>query len=190
MRSFIAIELSETVKSTLAELQQEFKKCGADVRWVNPDNVHLTLKFLGNIEEKSAEETLKLMEKTCSRYNPFNIELKGLGTFPNSKSPRVLWVGISGNSVLAELQRDIEDGMASLGFASENRKFTPHLTLGRFRSLKGKECLLEAIKLFEKNSFGLINVKSIFLMRSDLSPAGARYTKIGEVPLDKSTADI
>ncbi len=184
MRSFIAIELPETAKSALAELQQEFKKCGADIRWVKPENIHLTLKFLGNIDEKNVDKVVKIIKEVCNRYNMFTLEVKGIGVFPNIKSPRVLWVGINGG-VLAELQGEIEDGMASLGFERENRKFTAHLTLGRFRSSMGKEGLLEAIKLHEKDSFGSINVKSIFLMRSDLNPAGAQHTKIAGVFLGK-----
>lgn len=183
VRSFIAIELPKTVKSALAELQIEFKKCGTDVRWVKPDNIHLTLKFLGSIDEKNVDNIVEIIKEICNRYNMFTLEVKGIGVFPNIRSPRVLWVSINGNSVLAELQREIEDGMASLGFESESRRFTPHLTLGRFRSSIGKEGFLEAIKLHGKDSFGSINVKYISLMRSDLNPAGAQHTKITEVPL-------
>lgn len=185
MRSFIAIELPETVSAALAEFQQEFKKCGADVRWIKPDNIHLTLKFLGNIDEKNIDEIVKIIKEVCIKYNMFTLEVRGIGVFPNIKSPRVLWVGINGNGVLAELQREIEDGMASLGFESESRRFTPHLTLGRFRSSMGKKNLFDKIELHKNDSFGLIEVKSISLMRSDLNPAGARYTKIAGVFLGK-----
>jgi 2'-5' RNA ligase len=183
MRCFIAIEMSETVKSALSVIEEEFKKSRADVKWVNPENMHLTLKFLGNIKEEIVEKIINIMKRICSHYSPFNLEIKSVGMFPNRKSPRVLWVGVEDNNVLKTFQEEIDNGMASTGFEREDRKFTPHLTLGRFRSSRGNEPLLEAIKLHEKDHFGSINVKSIFLIKSDLSPAGARYTEISEISL-------
>jgi 2'-5' RNA ligase len=180
LRSFIAIELPEAVKSALAELQQEFKKCGVDVKWVKPDNIHLTLKFLGNIEEKNVERIVKIIEGICSKYKVFSLEVKGTGVFPNIRSPRVLWVGIERNSLLTKLQRDVEDEMASIGFEREDREFIPHLTLGRFKSSIGKEGLMEEIELHRNDTFGLIDVRSLSLMKSDLKPSGAEYTRIAE----------
>lgn len=187
MRCFIAIELPEAVKSTLSGIEEELKKSRADVRWVKPDNVHLTLKFFGNIEDKKTEKIIEIMENICSQYAPFAIEIKGMGTFPNIKSPRVLWVGIEGNDTLKTLQEEIENKMESIGFEREDRAFTAHLTLGRFRTSIEKEGLLKAVKLHEKDTFvGTINVQSLSLIRSDLHPEGARYTKIIEVPLGKA----
>lgn len=183
MRCFIAIELPEAVKSALSLIEEEFKKTRADVRWVNPNNIHLTLKFLGNIKEEITEKIKMLIEQICSNYKPFSIEIKDIGMFPNKKSPRVLWVGVEYNELLKTLQNEIDNAMASLGFERESRKFTPHLTLGRFRSARVNELFQEAIKLHEKDSFGSINVESISLMRSDLNPAGARYTKIADISL-------
>ena len=190
MRCFIAIELPEAVKSTLSGIEEELKKSKADVRWVKPDNVHLTLKFFGNIEEKKTEKIIEIMEGICNQYASFPIEIKGMGTFPNIKSPRVLWVGIEGNDTLKTLQKEIENRMESIGFEREDRAFTAHLTLGRFRSSIEKEGLLKAVKLHEKDTFvGSINVQSLSLIRSDLHPEGARYTKIIDIPLGKTTAN-
>ena len=183
MRCFIAIELPEAVKSALSGIEEELKKSKADVRWIKPDNIHLTLKFFGNIEEKKTEKIIRIMESICNKYAPFTIEVKGTGAFPNVKSPRVLWVGIEGNDTLKTLQEEIENRMESIGFEREDRAFTAHLTLGRFRSSIEKEGLLKAVKLHEKDSFGSISVQSLSLIRSDLHPEGARYTKIMEVPL-------
>jgi len=183
LRSFIAIELDETVKSALAELQQEFKEYRADVKWVKPDNIHLTLKFLGNIKEESAEKIIKIMEKVCGQYNPFNLNIKGVGMFPNLRAPRVLWIGIENKEVIKPLQKEIDYGMESIGFQRDNKNFKPHLTLCRFRSSIGKNGLLQAVKPHERDSLGTITVKYITFMRSDLNPAGAQYTKIAEVPL-------
>ncbi len=190
MRCFIAIELPEAVKSTLSGIEEDLKKSKADVRWVKPDNIHLTLKFFGNIEEKKTEKIIEIMENICNQYAPFTIEIKGMGTFPNIKSPRVLWVGIEGNDTLKTLQKEIENKMESIGFEREDRAFTAHLTLGRFRSSIEKEGLLKAVKLHEKDTFvGSINVQSLSLIRSDLHPEGARYSKIIDISLGKTTAN-
>ncbi len=190
MRCFIAIELPEAVKSTLSGIEEDLKKSKADVRWVKPDNIHLTLKFFGNIEEKKTEKIIEIMENICNQYAPFTIEIKGMGTFPNIKSPRVLWVGIEGNATLKTLQEEIENKMESIGFDREDRAFTAHLTLGRFRSSIEKEGLLKAVKLHEKDTFvGSINVQSLSLIRSDLHPEGARYTKIIDISLGKTIAN-
>jgi len=183
LRSFIAIELPEPVRTALSELQNGLKKCGADVRWVKPEGIHLTLKFLGDIKEKDVDRIVNIIEGTCSQYKAFNLEIAGAGVFPNKRSPRVLWVGINGNGTFAALQQEIEDAMASMGFEKEDMKFIPHLTLGRFRSLIGKESLLEEIELHKDNKFGVIDVKSVCFIKSDLCPGGAKYTKVAEIAL-------
>ncbi len=183
MRCFIAIELSHEIKSALRSIQDEFKKCGADVRWVHPDNIHLTLKFIGSAREEDTQKIISLMTDACKKYQTFTLEIKGTGIFPNINSPRVLWVGAEGDGILKGLQKDIEHGMGEIGFEPEDRKFTAHLTLGRFRSLTGKENLLKQIKLHENYSFGTIDIKSLSLMKSELHPSGSRYTKLAEVLL-------
>jgi 2'-5' RNA ligase len=185
LRSFIAIELPETVKSALAELQQELKKCGADIRWIKLASIHLTLKFLGNIEDKVVENIVKVIKGTCEKYSEFNLDIKGVGVFPNIKSPRVIWVGVNSNTAISGLQNEIEGGMSSLGFERENRKFTPHLTLGRFRSYQGKASLVDKIESYKDTTFGIMDVNSVSLIKSDLSPAGAKYTRLANVALGK-----
>jgi 2'-5' RNA ligase len=183
LRSFIAIELPDAVKSALLSLQDELKTCGADVRWSRPEGIHLTLKFLGNIEEKLIDGIVEILKGTCRKFKSFNCEVRGVGIFPGVRSPRVLWAGIADHETLALIQQDIDAGMSSLGFESENRKFTPHLTIGRFRSSRGKTALLEKMDAYKELNLGLIEVNHISLMRSDLSPAGARYTRIAEISL-------
>lgn len=183
MRSFIAIELPETAKSALAELQQDLKKTGADIRWVKAENIHLTLKFLGNIEEEIIGRIVQVIKGACKKFESFDLEIKGIGVFPNVKSPRVIWVSVNGNITVAGIQREIEMGLSPLGFERENRKFSPHLTLGRFRSSQGKRPFMDKVELLKDSSYGMIDVRSVSLMRSDLGPAGARYTKIAEISL-------
>lgn len=183
MRSFIAIELPEGVKSAISELQQELKKCRADIRWVKPDNIHLTLKFLGDTEEKSLGKIVEAAKAACAGNGGFALETRGVGVFPDMRAPRVLWVGISDSDSLTGLQKDIENGLAKLGFSPEKRRFSPHLTLGRFRSSSGKEGLYDKIEEYKYLSLGLIEVKTIFLIKSDLTPSGAEYTKIAGIDL-------
>ena len=181
MRCFIAINLPESVKKILTGLQQELGQCGADIRWVRPENIHLTLKFLGDINKEAVEDIVKILEMACKEHTVFDFEIFGTGIFPNMKSPRVLWVGLNTGELFASLYQMIEKGAASLGFKAEKRRFVPHLTLGRFRSSMGKSTLIEKIGLYEKNRFGSFNIQSVCLMQSTLKPAGAEYTIIKEV---------
>jgi 2'-5' RNA ligase len=183
LRSFIAIELQESARSVLADIQQKFTKCRPDIRWVKPGNIHLTVKFLGNVEEKTAGEIIKTSGKICSRHHPFELAMQGLGVFPNARNPKVLWVGIEGGGALEGLKNEIEEGMALLGFEKENRKFTPHLTIGRFRSALNRGCIRGVIEEQGKGKLEIIPVHHLVLMRSDLHPEGARYTEISKFPL-------
>jgi 2'-5' RNA ligase len=186
MRSFISIELPEEARSALARVQIAFEKCNPDMKWVKTGNIHLTLKFLGNIDDKIAEDIIRILERVCSMFPPFVLTMQEVGMFPNVRSPRVLWVGLDGSDTIAVMQKEVEDGVETLGFKSEKRKFTPHLTLGRFRSLTGKDCLRKVMEEHVNDRIGTFQVLSIALMRSDLHPGGARYTKIIEVPLSGS----
>jgi 2'-5' RNA ligase len=184
LRSFIAIELPGEVKASLAGIQQSLKKSGADIRWVKTDNIHLTLKFLGDIEEKSVASIIQMLKGTCKNHKVFSIEISNIGTFPVKRSPRVLWAGINDHGELMKLQLEIDKGMASLGFEPEKRVFSPHLTFGRFRSSRGRGALMEKIDMIKHDSFGLFDVRSIYLIKSDLNPSGAVYSRLAEFPLD------
>ncbi len=181
MRCFIAINLPESVKEILTGLQQELGQCGADIRWVRPENIHLTLKFLGDVNDQVVGDIVKILELAGKEHSAFDFDIFGTGVFPNMKSPRVLWVGLKTEECFESLHKMIEKGVASLGFKAEKRRFFPHLTLGRFRSSRGKSSLIEKIRLFEKNRFGSFNIESVCLMQSILKPAGAEYTIMKEV---------
>ena len=183
MRSFIAIELPETIENALAELQSDLKGCGVDVRWIKPENIHLTLKFLGNIEEKMVDSISEAIKKACRTYAVMKLTLSEVGVFPNVRSPRVLWVGLNNSDILPALQNEIEQELSPLGFEQEKRKFVPHLTLGRFKSSRGKMALKEKIELYRGKELGVFDTGSVSLMKSDLGPAGAKYTRLAEIPL-------
>lgn len=189
IRSFIAIELPEEARSGLGKLRNELERVEhAFVKWVNPEGIHLTLKFLGSIPSKQVAEVGEAMEGATRGISPFHLEISGLGAFPNLKQPRVLWVGISGElDKLLGLQRNIDSALSPLGFTKEERPFVPHLTLARIR---------ERASPGERRTFGELVVSTIFedkyhiavdaisLMRSQLTPAGAIYTRLSVVRLE------
>lgn len=179
IRSFISIDIPDELKKDVKALQEMFKKCDADVRWTRPEAMHLTLKFLGNVEEKQIEE-IKIILKEIALQTPLiNIKLNGAGVFPNQKSPRVLWVGIIENDgILDNLQKRMDAELSKIGFEKEKRGFKPHLTLGRIRSQKGKERLVKLLEENKDNELGAFTASDIKLMKSELRPEGSVYTEL------------
>lgn len=173
------------VRNVLAELQNELNDCNADVRWVKPENIHLTLEFLGDIKDKDADRITEVIKGTCKEYPAFQLKITGTGVFPNIRSPRVLWCGLDKSDILSGLQDDIAKGLVPLGFKPEKRRFAPHLTIGRFRSFKDKDILLEKVTQYKNKRFGIINVNSVSLMSSILGSSGAKHSRIAELFLKK-----
>ncbi len=186
MRCFIAIELPEEINEALAELQGKLKRCGADIKWARPENIHLTLKFLGDTHEDDIEKISGKLLDICSNFDLFEIELAGIGVFPARKSPRVLWAGIKAGQTIIDLQKEIDSSMIEYGFIPEKRAFSPHLTIGRFRSSKFKEALLNEVRSQQERLLGSFEARSLILYRSELKPSGAEYTKISEALLKVS----
>lgn len=183
IRSFVAIELPQNVKTGLAKLLSELGETRHPfVKWVNPESIHLTLKFLGNIPFKQVAEINRLMEEAVQGTLPFHLEVSELGAFPNLKRPRVLWVSIKGEiDTLLSLQQSIDSALAPLGFAEEKRPFTPHLTLARLRertSPAERKIFAELVMSTNFESSYPLEVKTISLMRSQLLPEGAIYTRL------------
>jgi len=194
IRSFIAIELPEEVKSGLDRLKGEMKETEYTfVKWVGSEGIHLTLKFLGNIPFKLVTEATSAIKEASEGISPFHLELSGLGAFPNLKQPRVVWVGIWGEvDKLLRLQQNIDFALSPLGFAKEERPFVPHLTLARVRQgassiqiknfgeLVASANFKMALNLFQ----GSFEVGAISLMRSQLTPKGAIYTRLSVTGLE------
>ena len=142
MRAFIAVELPDEVKKELASIQQELERASADVKWVKTENIHLTLKFLGNVDDDKIEKIKALLDKIASSHEKFEATLFKVGAFPKLEYPRVIWVGIDkGCNLAEEIAFKIENECERIGFAKENRPFSAHLTLGRVRSGKNKDAL-------------------------------------------------
>ncbi len=184
VRTFLAIPLPASVKETLAQLIKELRETSADVRWVRPEGIHLTLWFFGSL----SEDRLARLKEALARESlgeSFQLRGQGLGTFPPGGRPRVIWVGVSGDlDRLRELKRRLDKIVVPLGFEPERRPFTPHFTLGRVKSTRGLARLLKALSHF-KEAFSLppFEVREIVLYRSDLRPDGACYTPLRRYPL-------
>ena len=192
VRTFIAIELDETINAALADLQEQLKAevPRGSVRWVKPGGIHLTLKFLGDVPANRIEEVEQALTQACVGFPAFSFSVGGLGCFPNPRRPRVVWVGVQEESgTLAGLQKAIEDGMEKLGFAPEGRKFHAHLTLGRTqrRASSGDVRRLgQLVTEMEIGELGQMEARVVSLMKSDLKPTGAVYTRLAEARLEGS----
>lgn len=186
VRTFIAVDISEGARRSVAELIRELEVHGAEVRWVRPESLHLTLKFLGEIEGSRLEDVFQGVEEAIRGLGPFVIALEGLGGFPGLASPRVLWVGVSkGADILRDLAERVEVGLERRGFPREGRPFSPHLTIGRVKRRSGK--LRKLAEEMSKRTFGPeeVLVEEVKVMKSELRPSGAVYTSLGEFPLGR-----
>jgi RNA 2',3'-cyclic 3'-phosphodiesterase len=183
IRAFIAIDLSPELHECLRKVSMQLKPRLADapVRWVPIENIHLTLKFLGDVSEKNLEILKKIMSKVISGTRPFVISVGGLGAFPKIQNPRVIWIGLEGPPELFSLQKSLELETARLGYSREERSFSPHLTLGRVsRSASSRDIRLiaDALMDFKIGFLGVARIDSVCLYRSELRPGGAAYTRL------------
>jgi 2'-5' RNA ligase len=188
VRSFISIELPLELRQELTRLQAGLKAGSrVPVKWVEPENIHLTLKFLGNINASLTPRITAAMEEAAHGIHPFCLEVSGLGVFPNPRRVQVIWVGLTGElESLVQLQKRVESGLVSLGFAVEGRSFAPHLTLARVRDQATPAERQSLGQLIAGTIFKTdyrLNVESVQLMRSQLTREGPVYTRISSVAL-------
>lgn len=180
LRLFIAVPIPEGMKKSLAVLQTSWKVRTHGVRWVRPEGLHITLKFLGNVPEERIQAVKEAMSKALLGFTPFEVRVKGVGAFPSLRNPRVLWVGVEDEGrKLKEIFKALEKALERLGFPREDRPFSPHLTLGRVKEKGDFGFLNESSDL----DFGPLLVKEVILFKSDLKPEGAEYTPLYAVPL-------
>ena len=197
IRAFIAIELQPMLRAALDEVTQNIQEAcvvsGGEaarkaVRWVSASNIHLTLKFLGEISTANVESLARMLKAEAARHAPFHVEVTGLGAFPNVRRPRVIWVGSEAPPNLALLQRAIEAETRALGYPAEDRPFSPHLTLGRISqnaTPRDASAVAQALGKIEIRHLGCIPVEKVHLFQSDLRPNGAVYTSLYAFPLGK-----
>lgn len=183
-RSFVAVELGKEIAEGIRKIQEGLRDRVRGVRWVRPEGIHLTLKFLGEVDPDLIEEIASKAGEAARAIGPFTIGIRGCGAFPNAKNPRVIWIGVDDPSgELKRLQARVEKGMEDIGFIREERAFSPHLTLGRLASGKEKATIAQAIESIKESNLGTMDVHEVCLFRSHLKPQGAEYTKLKVIPL-------
>lgn len=178
-RAFIAVDLDERFRTR--ELLSELGQSGADLKLVEPRNLHVTLKFLGETPEDMVERIAGIMEESVRGIGPFDVRFRGLGAFPGQRSIRVVWVGMQGAEPLGQVARTLEDRLEVLGFPREARGFSPHITLGRVRTPRGWGSLPALIDKHAGTDFGAMRVEKMALKKSVLGPGGPTYSAVREV---------
>jgi RNA 2',3'-cyclic 3'-phosphodiesterase len=183
IRAFIAIDLPKEISERLDEVSLELRQKleNVPVRWVQVGNIHLTLKFLGDVSLGNLEILTQVLQSEVAAHKRFEVSIGNLGAYPNMRHPRVVWVGVEAPQDLPSLQRGVENSMARLGYAREDRPFTPHLTLGRVsRNASSKETHVigEVMDGCKVGFLGVAPINTVHLYKSELNPSGSIYTKI------------
>jgi 2'-5' RNA ligase len=184
VRLFVAVLLPERVRAALASEVERMRAVTRGVAWVAGTNLHVTLKFLGEVDAARVDAVTTALNGAAAAVAPFTVELSGLGAFPTPLRPRVLWAGIaSGVPAMTTLAARVEAALAGCGFAPDDRPFAAHVTLGRVREPRRDPALAAEIERAARQPFGEIMVDRIVLVRSELSPRGARYSEVSAAPL-------
>jgi 2'-5' RNA ligase len=184
VRTFIAIEIPEETKRAMVEVQAQLKRAGAEANWTRPEGIHLTLKFLGEIPEERVGAVTAALKQSVEGRGRFHLEVVGTGVFPSEKNPRVVWIGVSGEiDKLMGIQLRVEEHMLRQGFQQEDRRFKPHLTLGRIKHPSSRVSWVHALESLKDIALPGFDAAVISLMKSELTRAGAVYTEIGRIEL-------
>lgn len=193
IRAFIAINISREIEQRLkvisGDLQQSLR--GVPIRWVPIENIHLTLKFLGDVSTANLDLLKKMLEREAADHPPFEFSVGELGAFPSIRRPRVIWVSVQAPQELLALQHGIDAETARLGYPREDRPFSPHLTLGRVSrgaTHDDTRKISDVLSIYKVGYIGAAQVNAVHLYRSDLKPSGAFYTAIYSAPLSVERA--
>jgi len=187
IRSFIAFDLAAPVRAAIGVLQRELCRAKADVRWIETDRMHVTLKFLGTIDAAQLDAVHAALASILAEHSALRVRAHGVGAFPSLRRPRVLWVGLQADGLVA-LAVHVQAAVTALGFEPERRTFTPHVTVGRVNSLRGWAALESQVKAHLDDDFGSSDVDTVTVFRSTLRPAGAVYTPLRRIPLRQPLA--
>jgi RNA 2',3'-cyclic 3'-phosphodiesterase len=184
-RTFIAIEATDEVHVAALTAIDRLRSATENVKWVEPENLHWTLQFLGDLTDVEMAEACLRTVRAAARHEGFTVEAKGVGAFPSIHRPRTLWLGAGeGGEKMCALQADIEQALSSLGFRGENRKFVPHLTLGRVgRGSDGGKVLAERLAKLADFDGGVMGVDAVTVFASELGPEGPTYHVLAHAPL-------
>ena len=195
LRAFIAIELPQHIRDAIEKQTARLRQAlGNDlVRWVPAQNMHLTLKFLGDIAASHVDFLKQMLAREAESHSQFDLQIGGLGSYPTSRRPRVLWVGLHALAELASLQKSIEAAARRLGYEPDEHPFSPHLTVGRVRQSASPADLPKvraAMDNIQLGGIGTARVDSVHLIKSDLQPSGSIYTKLFSAPLSRRRGEI
>jgi len=183
-RIFVAVALEAPLREAVTDLERRLEAAGARLRWVKPEHLHFTLRFLGHISDAQLTRVKKAAREAAQGVAAFRISLAGLGAFPNARRPQVVWVGIGeGGDTLRDLAGRLDDALARHRFPKEPRGFQPHLTLARIREPRLRGDIGPLLGQLEGVDVGEQEVRSLLVMESLLRPQGAIYTQVEEVPL-------
>ena len=174
VRAFLAIDLDDDLKPKINKVIKEFKQIDTRIKYVELTNLHLTLKFFGDIDTNGLEVLKKAIANVLDDFRPFKINIKGCGAFPNSNHIKVIWVGIEDDAILKDMHDRLDEEFKRLGF-DKDRKFSTHLTIGRMKSAKNKDKVKKVIEEFKDIEIGEMEVDSIRLKKSTLTPQGPIY---------------
>ena len=193
LRAFIAVEIPSTVQDAIHESTASLRKTLGEglIRWVPPHNVHLTLKFLGDVSPASLDLIKHMLSAEATQHSCFEMRVEGIGCFPNARRPRVIWVGLHAPAMLESFQRGIDSASARLGYASDEKDFSPHLTIGRVKqnpSVPEIQHIRAALEETKIGNLGVVHVDSAHLYKSDLQPSGSVYTRLFSAPIGKNQA--
>ncbi len=182
VRLFVAVEITEEIRGKIAGLQGELKRVDADVGWVVPENLHVTLKFIGALDEENIESVIAIIKDTVVHIKPFDLHYHGVGAFPTEKNPRVIFADvIDSDGALVKIHERLDNQFMALGVEHEDRKFSAHLTVGRIKTRRNIRRLIENLNSYQGFDFGSDRVAQLVLMKSDLLPKGPVYTKLRRV---------
>ena len=181
MRAFIAIDLPDEIHTTLSRQQADFRAVSPDARWTRPEGIHLTLKFLGEISDDKVRAVTEALSG-CAPFTQFSVEVRGFGFFPDARRPKVFWAGVKAPPDLLRLAEEVEGAMDKVDFAREQRSYSPHLTLARFKFPKPQPALKALVEPLGETSVGQFEVSEFFLFESILNPHGAEYRKVARFP--------
>jgi 2'-5' RNA ligase len=177
IRTFIAVKLPDHVIRNLAELQRDLKKYGLRIKWSRPENIHLTLKFLGDVRPDDVDPVCRVVNDAVKGFTPISLCTAGVGFFPGIRRPRILWTGISGQlDLLEKLHKAIDTGLSAVGFSRDARGFTGHLTIGRFKGQQNPESLIDMMKTYADMVSDEFLVDTVSVYKSDLKPSGPIYS--------------
>ncbi|ALT68807.1 RNA 2',3'-cyclic phosphodiesterase [Methanobrevibacter millerae] len=182
IRAFLAIDLDDDLKPKINKIIREFKQIDANIKYVDLQNLHFTLKFFGDIDTEGIDLISEKIENVIKDFDSFTIKIKGCGAFPNKNRIKVIWVGLDEDEILKDLHDKLDKEFNSIGFDLD-RKFSSHLTIGRMKSAKGKNKVKNTIETYNNIDIGTMDVNLITLKKSTLTPSGPIYEDLLEFRL-------